>query len=234
MKFSSTIALSIISVASASIISPCCNEPITTFEGEFALGIVELCDPGTIYLAYENECGQLEHNCETYDCGCNECVVTLVADAAAAAATPTPTPLAAVKVAPTAVAAAPIKVAERGGVETCPVKLCDLCYPYCTIDENCVDYFTLCDTVLKDAQYRIGQIACNHELIFTYPVEYNALYTCGWSIVFKDCYYVLALNGCTTFWECPVDNCGTYKIFDESIDCACKPVEIVIIFKTCD
>ena len=40
---------------------------------------------------------------------------------------------------------------------------------------------------------------------------------------------MLALDGCTDFWECPVDDCDTYKLYDSSIDDKCKEIEIIVI-----
>ena len=101
---------------------------------------------------------------------------------------------------------------------------------YCTIaKEDCVDTFTLCESILKDECERIGEIVANHQFQFDNPIQPDALFTCGWSIIEDDGYLLLGLNGCTDFWECPVDDCGTYKLYDASIDSKCKEVEIIVL-----
>ncbi|CAK9437212.1 uncharacterized protein LODBEIA_P15900 [Lodderomyces beijingensis] len=109
----------------------------------------------------------------------------------------------------------------------------DLCYEYCSVDISCYDTFTLCDGVLTDEEKKIGSIVANHQFQFDNPVQHDALYSSGWSIVYKNGYYLLALNGSTTFWECAVDDYGTYKIYDKCIGGQCDEVEIVIIFDKC-
>ncbi|CAK9437211.1 uncharacterized protein LODBEIA_P15890 [Lodderomyces beijingensis] len=108
-----------------------------------------------------------------------------------------------------------------------------LCYDYCSADISCYDTFTLCDGVITDEEKRIGEIVANHQFQFDFPTQPDALFTCGWSIVYKDGYYLLALNKCTTFWECAVDDCGTYKIYDKCIGGQCREVEIVVIYDKC-
>ncbi|RCK55126.1 Cell wall mannoprotein PIR3 [Candida viswanathii] len=118
---------------------------------------------------------------------------------------------------------------KRGYKKYIPPPPVDL-VEYCTIDKtDCVDTFTLCETVLFDYKKRIGEIVANHQFQFDNPVQPDALYTKGWTIVEKDDYLLLALNGCTDFWECPVDDCGLYKLYDASIDCKCKEIEIIIL-----
>ncbi|RCK56544.1 Cell wall mannoprotein PIR1 [Candida viswanathii] len=196
MKFSTaTLTFSLFAIANAGIAKPKYYKPapkpvvdcgLETVDYEFALGVKEKCDGDVIYLAFEVDDGQLEHNGQTVDC---ECAAT----------------------------------EKRGYTPVTPLYTC-------TIEkEECVDTFTLCDGILKDECERIGEIVANHQFQFDNPIQPDALYTCGWSIVNGDDYLLLALNGCTDFWECPVDDCGTYKLYDASIDCKCKEVEIVII-----
>ena len=40
---------------------------------------------------------------------------------------------------------------------------------------------------------------------------------------------MLAVDGCTDFWECPVDDCDTYKLYNSAIDAKCKEIEIIVI-----
>ena len=40
---------------------------------------------------------------------------------------------------------------------------------------------------------------------------------------------LLAVDGCTDFWECPVDDCDTYKLYNSAIDAKCKEIEIIVI-----
>ena len=82
---------------------------------------------------------------------------------------------------------------------------------------------------MKDQRSAIGSIVANHQFQFDNPIQKDALHTCGWSIVEKDCVKLLALDGCTDFWECPVDDCDTYKLYDSSIDDKCKEIEIIVI-----
>lgn len=222
--------------------TPCCQDSdITSFSGEFALGVKELCDEDdVIYLVFELPDGQLEHNGVTVDCGCHPTTTTTTP------CEPTTTPCAEpepivddcnddkkkrwYKPKPKPV---PTPIPTPNGLSA-------LCHPYCSIEElvsDCTtDYFTLCDSVLKDGKYRTGEIVANHQFQFDSPVQPDALYNKGWSIEYKDDYYLLALNECTTFWECPVDDCGLWKLYDASIDSKCKEIEIVIIFKdeSCD
>ncbi|EER34731.1 hypothetical protein CTRG_01592 [Candida tropicalis MYA-3404] len=194
MKFSAvTLSLSLFAMVSAGVAKPKYYKPkpkpklvgLETVDYEFALGVKEKCDGDVIYLAFELEDGQLEHNGEVVDCKCEK--------------------------------------DKRGYIPPTPVD-------YCTIDKtDCVDTFTLCETILKDECDSIGEIVANHQFQFDNPVQPDALFTCGWTIVKEDGYLLLALNGCTDFWECPVDDCGTYKLYDASIDSKCKEVEIVVI-----
>ncbi|KAI3405963.1 hypothetical protein KGF56_001182 [Candida oxycetoniae] len=235
MKFSTSIsiALAVASVAHAGYVpttTKCCDDSeITTFEHPFGLGVKE-CDDDTIYLVFEIGDGQLEHDCETVCCKS------------------TPTPISDCdddceddceddcqeeygddyK----------HKVYKRGEKyykkKYSPKKSYDyspLCHPYCVIDKECEDLFTLCDGVLYDEKYATGSIVANHQFQFDKPAQVDALFTCGWSIVYKDGYYLLALNDCTTFWECAVDDNGLYKLYDACIGGQCKEIEIIILFE---
>ncbi|RCK66762.1 Cell wall mannoprotein PIR1 [Candida viswanathii] len=201
MKFSTVaLTLSAFAMVSAGVAKPKYYKPkpkpelpgLKTVDYEFALGVREKCDPDDIFLVFEIDDGQLEHNGEVVDCKCEK---------------------------------------DKRGYKKYippppPVELVE----YCTIDKtDCVDTFTLCETVLFDYKKRIGEIVANHQFQFDNPVQPDALYTKGWTIVEKDGYLLLALNGCTDFWECPVDDCGLYKLYDASIDSKCKEIEIIII-----
>ena len=232
MKFS-TIALSLplIAMVQAGISSPTYYKPehtegtgVETVDYEFALGVREKCDEDIIYLVYEVDDGQLERNDKKVDCNCKSEPVIY----------PTPRP------SKTYWSGGDDgecdedcddehkkKGYKRGEVEEpCETPTCD----YCTIEKSfCQDHFTLCDGILKDQRSAIGSIVSNHQFQFDNPVQKDALYTCGWSIVEKDCVKLLALDGCTDFWECPVDDCGTYKLYNSAIDSKCKEIEIIVI-----
>ena len=231
MKFS-TVALSLplIAMVQAGISSPTYynsehNEEhgLETVDYEFALGVREKCDEDTIYLVYEVDDGQLERNEKKVDCNCKSERVFR----------PTPSPSAIAVVGGNEECDENCddehkkKVYKRGEVEEpCETTNCD----YCTIEKSfCQDHFTLCDGVLKDQRSAIGSIVSNHQFQFDKPAQKDALYTCGWSIIEKDCVKLLALDGCTDFWECPVDDCGTYKLYNSAIDSKCKEIEIIVI-----
>ncbi|KAI5960541.1 uncharacterized protein KGF55_004434 [Candida pseudojiufengensis] len=224
----------------------CCEEDsgITTFADEFALG-VKLCDSDDIYVVFEIEDGQLEVSCDTYDC--SSCYTEPPCYTTTPCAEPTPI-----------VEKPKDKYKKPKGIDYKPkdkygkkhnkrgdsykykykyndaISEKDLCYPHCTVFDECYDYFTLCDSKLYDYRHFLGEIVANHQFQFDEHPQPDALYNKGWSIVYKDGYYELALNGCTDFWECPVNDYGLYKLYDKSIDIKCKPVEIIIIFKKCD
>ena len=234
MKFS-TVALSLplIAMVQAGISSPTYYKPehneehgVETVEFEFALGVREKCDDSIIYLVYEVDDGQLERNDKKVDCNCKSERVSR----------PAPSPSA---------------IAVVGGNEECDedcddehrkkgskqykrgevenpreTRDCD----FCTIEKSfCQDHFTLCEGVLKDQHSAIGSIVSNHQFQFDKPAQKDALHTCGWSIVEKDCVKLLAVDGCTDFWECPVDDCDTYKLYNSAIDAKCKEIEIIVI-----
>ncbi|CAL1184264.1 unnamed protein product [Candida parapsilosis] len=91
------------------------------------------------------------------------------------------------------------------------------------------DWYTLKNSVLRDSKYRIGEIAANHQLQFDLPVQPDALFSSGFSIVHDDGYWLLALNGKTTFWDSPVNDNGIYKIYDAPINPKSKKIELVVI-----
>ena len=236
MKFS-TVALSLplIAMVQAGISSPTYYKPehteeigVETVDYEFALGVREKCDEDTIYLAYEVDDGQLERNDKKVDCNCKSEPVVY----------PTPRPSKTYwdggddndecdEDCDDEDKKKGHKQYKRGEVEEpCETSDCD----FCTIEKSfCQDHFTLCEGVLKDQRSAIGSIVANHQFQFDNPIQKDALHTCGWSIVEKDCVKLLALDGCTDFWECPVDDCDTYKLYDSSIDDKCKEIEIIVI-----
>lgn len=236
MKFS-TVALSLplIAMVQAGISSPTYYKPehteeigVETVDYEFALGVREKCDEDTIYLAYEVDDGQLERNDKKVDCNCKSKPVVY----------PTPRPSKTYwdggddndecdEDCDDEDKKKGHKQYKRGEVEEpCETSDCD----FCTIEKSfCQDQFTLCEGVLKDQRSAIGSIVANHQFQFDNPIQKDALHTCGWSIVEKDCVKLLALDGCTDFWECPVDDCDTYKLYDSSIDDKCKEIEIIVI-----
>ncbi|KHC53734.1 hypothetical protein MEW_02004 [Candida albicans P60002] len=236
MKFS-TVALSLplIAMVQAGISSPTYYKPehteeigVETVDYEFALGVREKCDEDTIYLVYEVDDGQLERNDKKVDCNCKSESV----------AYPNPRPSKTYwdggddndecdEDCDDEHKKKGYKQYKRGEVEEpCETSDCD----FCTIEKSfCQDQFTLCEGVLKDQRSAIGSIVANHQFQFDNPIQKDALHTCGWSIVEKDCVKLLALDGCTDFWECPVDDCDTYKLYDSSIDDKCKEIEIIVI-----
>ena len=236
MKFS-TVALSLplIAMVQAGISSPTYYKPehteeigVETVDYEFALGVREKCDEDTIYLVYEVDDGQLERNDKKVDCNCKSESV----------AYPTPRPSKTYwdggddndecdEDCDDEDKKKGHKQYKRGEVEEpCETSDCD----FCTIEKSfCQDQFTLCEGVFKDQRSAIGSIVANHQFQFDNPIQKDALHTCGWSIVEKDCVKLLALDGCTDFWECPVDDCDTYKLYDSSIDDKCKEIEIIVI-----
>ncbi|KGQ96514.1 hypothetical protein MEU_02053 [Candida albicans P37005] len=236
MKFS-TVALSLplIAMVQAGISSPTYYKPehteeigVETVDYEFALGVREKCDEDTIYLAYEVDDGQLERNDKKVDCNCKSEPVVY----------PTPRPSKTYwdggddndecdEDCDDEDKKKGHKQYKRGEVEEpCETSDCD----FCTIEKSfCQDQFTLCEGVLKDQRSAIGSIVANHQFQFDNPIQKDALHTCGWSIVEKDCVKLLALDGCTDFWECLVDDCDTYKLYDSSIDDKCKEIEIIVI-----
>ena len=236
MKFS-TVALSLplIAMVKSGISSQTYYKPehteeigVETVDYEFALGVREKCDEDTIYLAYEVDDGQLERNDKKVDCNCKSEPVVY----------PTPRPSKTYwdggddndecdEDCDDEDKKKGHKQYKRGEVEEpCETSDCD----FCTIEKSfCQDQFTLCEGVLKDQRSAIGSIVANHQFQFDNPIQKDALHTCGWSIVEKDCAKLLALDGCTDFWECPVDDCDTYKLYDSSIDDKCKEIEIIVI-----
>lgn len=90
-------------------------------------------------------------------------------------------------------------------------------------------WFTLHKNVLKDSKKRIGEIVANHQFQFDYPVQPDALYTKGFSIVTYKGVKYLALNGNTKFWNSAVNDKGVYKIYDKPITDQSKPINLVIL-----
>ncbi|KAI5964422.1 hypothetical protein KGF57_001096 [Candida theae] len=88
--------------------------------------------------------------------------------------------------------------------------------------------FTLKNTVLKDSHGKIGSIVANHQFQFDYPVQPDALYTSGFSIVYQNGYPLLALNGKTTFWNSQASS-TIWKLYDKPITSNSRSVELVVI-----
>ncbi|EGW33556.1 uncharacterized protein SPAPADRAFT_151845, partial [Spathaspora passalidarum NRRL Y-27907] len=84
------------------------------------------------------------------------------------------------------------------------------------------------DSILTDANGRIGSIVANHQFQFDGPPpQPDSLYTSGWSIINQDGNYLLALGKQTVFWECAAG--GFFKLYDASIGAQCKQVELVVL-----
>ncbi|EMG50825.1 PIR1 Cell wall mannoprotein PIR1 [Candida maltosa Xu316] len=176
---------------------------LETVEYEFALGVKENCDykNDDIFIVFEIGDGQLEHDNDKYKCnGHKQGGLHDGGD----------------------------KKYKRGGNTNDDD--CDDNCDYCRVGRSlCRDTFSLCDGILKDDHHFTGEIVSNHQFQFDKTVQSGSLYSCGFSIVDDNCELLLALNGCTEFWECPVDDCGTYKLYDSCIDSKCKEIEIVIV-----
>ncbi|RCK63579.1 putative cell wall mannoprotein PIR32 [Candida viswanathii] len=90
-------------------------------------------------------------------------------------------------------------------------------------------YFTLKNTVLHDERYATGEIVANHQFQFDDPVQPDALFTKGFTIVFEDGEYLLAINGKTKFWNSAVDDTGVYKVYDAPITDESEPIQLIVL-----
>ncbi|KAI3402290.1 hypothetical protein KGF56_004860 [Candida oxycetoniae] len=110
-------------------------------------------------------------------------------------------------------------------------------HPFLKVDYyKGLDVYTLKNTILKDSKGRIGSIVANHQFQFDKPTQPDALFTKGFSIVWEDKNWLLALNGKTTFWDSALND-YLYKVYDAPITSKSRKVELVIIevvFKSYD
>lgn len=90
-------------------------------------------------------------------------------------------------------------------------------------------YFTLKDSTIYDGVNAIGEIAANHQFQFDNPIQPDALFSNGYSIVSENNEYLLSLNGNTKFWNSAVDDNGVYKIYDSPITAKSEPIKLVIL-----
>ena len=103
-------------------------------------------------------------------------------------------------------------------------------YPYCELyDDNCDLVITLRDGVLHDERHATGEIVANHQFQFDKPPQKDALHKKGFSIVYTEGNYYLALDHKIKFWHCKVDDNGLYKIYDKSIGEQCSEIELIIL-----
>ena len=103
-------------------------------------------------------------------------------------------------------------------------------YPFCELyDDNCDLLITLRDGVLRDERHAIGEIVANHQFQFDKPPQKDALHKEGFSIVYTEGNYYLALDHKIKFWHCKVDDKGLYKLYDESIGEQCSEIELIIL-----
>ncbi|KAI5970667.1 hypothetical protein CANMA_000258 [Candida margitis] len=182
---------------------------ITTFPNRFALGAKI---DGDIYVVFELSDGQIEYGPKKYTVPC---------------VTPTPTPTPCEEPTPNPITYThpnPHKPWKRDGFDF------DGDDSWLTFDSSYgYDWYTLKNSVLRDSKYRIGEIAANHQFQFDSPVQPDALYSSGFSIVHDDGYWLLALNGKTTFWDSPVNDNGIYKIYNAPINPKARKIELVVL-----
>ncbi|CAI5756857.1 unnamed protein product [Candida verbasci] len=105
-------------------------------------------------------------------------------------------------------------------------------YPFLKIEKSQHNtFFNLKDTVLRTVfSNKIVEIVANHQLQADSPVQPDALFTKGFSIVYKHGAWLLALNGSTKFFNAVIDSTKTsFKIYDAPITSESKPIELVVI-----
>ncbi|CAI5758009.1 unnamed protein product [Candida verbasci] len=105
-------------------------------------------------------------------------------------------------------------------------------HPFLKIRKNQHDtFFKLKRTVLKSLySKKIVEIVANHQLQGDYPVQPDALFTKGFSIVYKHGDWVLALNKSTKFYNSAINpQKSAFKIYDAPITNESKAIELVII-----
>ena len=87
---------------------------------------------------------------------------------------------------------------------------------------------TLRDGVLHDERHATGEIVANHQF---HSINHHKRmpYTKGFSIVYTEGNYYLALDHKIKFWHCKVDDNGLYKIYDKSIGEQCSEIELIIL-----
>lgn len=204
---------------------------VDTFDGEFALAVKQLGFDYTnakfLDLIYEMGDGQLEHGarsdqlypvvlckyCSLYDnCGEN-CGQNCGEDG-----------LVKLKETP--------KIDKRDSV-TIPDPGCD--EPYCKVCKaDFIWLFSLCEGILSDKNYAIGEIVANHQLQFDELSQIDAFHTGGFSITYQYGNYLLALNKNTVFWHCKVNDYGVFKVYNKKIAAQCSPIQLIVLqAKTC-
>ncbi|CAI5759589.1 unnamed protein product [Candida verbasci] len=105
-------------------------------------------------------------------------------------------------------------------------------HPFLKIRKNQHDtFFKLRKTVLKTLfSKKIVEIVANHQLQADFPVQPDALFTKGFSIVYKHGDWVLALNKSTKFYNSAINpQKSAFKIYDAPITNESKAIELVII-----
>ncbi|CAI5758211.1 unnamed protein product [Candida verbasci] len=243
MRFSfALLSLAATSLVSAGYFKPtpidedCYETGLTSVDFEFALGVKD-CDYDYDYdkrvydLVFEIGDGQLEHD------GCHLITCESCYPTSTYCPTTTYCPDPVTEDCETTTTYCPDDCDDkhkhkwkRGEYYSKKDKYCEVCKPF-----KDVTFFTLCDTVFQDECDGIGSIVANHQFQVDKPVQVDAIYTKGFTIVEKDDEYLLALKGKTKFWHCKVDDCGLYKLYDKKIAPQCSEIELVIIkAKKCD
>lgn len=205
--------------------TPTYNPPqqpgVTSFPNRFALGAKI---DGDVYVVFELGDGQVEYGPKKYTVPCvTPTPIVEPCDTPSSTPTiepceePTPEPI-------TYTHPHPHKPWKRDGFDF------DGDDSWLTFDSSYgYDGYTLRNSVLRDSKYRIGEIAANHQFQFDLPVQPDALYSSGFSIVHDDGSWLLALNGKTTFWDSPVNDNGIYKIYNAPINPKSRRIELVVI-----
>ncbi|KAI5964401.1 hypothetical protein KGF57_001074 [Candida theae] len=192
---------------------------VTSFPNKFALGAKVGDD---IFIAFELSDGQIEYGTKKYTIPCvTPTPIVEPCDTATPTTVPceepTPEPV-------TYTHPHPSKPWKRDGFDF------DNDDSWLTFDNSLgYDWFTLKNSVLRDSKYRIGEIAANHQFQFDSPVQPDALFSSGFSIVHDDGYWLLALNGKTAFWDSPVNDYGVYKVYNAPINPKSRQIELVVI-----
>ena len=244
MRFSiATLSLAALTVVSASYVTR--GEGVSrgekyecdfdTFEWKFGLAVKELKHRGKNWgkdvdldIVYESDDGQLYHGCkDTYDASkCKNCYETFeFSDDDDDEGSDCDDDDCKKK-----------KKAHRytkrcGGGDDDDCEDDERCnYPYCELyDDNCGLVITLRDGVLHDERHATGEIVANHQFQFDKPPQKDALHKKGFSIVYTEGNYYLALDHKIKFWHCKVDDNGLYKIYDKSIGEQCSEIELIIL-----
>ncbi|KAL6451072.1 LOW QUALITY PROTEIN: hypothetical protein SBY92_001323 [Candida maltosa Xu316] len=89
-------------------------------------------------------------------------------------------------------------------------------------------FFTLRNERLSDEKHHIGEIVSNHQFQFDDKSQPGSINN-GFTIVYEDGEYLLALKGQTKFWNSKVDGNGVYKIYDAPITDKSRPIELIVL-----